>query len=246
MLTELTLLQIGSLFLIIILGAVFASRQTVDVAVDNLRRLSNTSEPLDKTQPTPSSYALALYSGLWAFDGWDQANYVGGQMSDPARDLPRVVHIAMPLVITLFLCANVAYFVVLPLEVVAASNTVGLDFGKAVMGHAGSVLFSAVVGVSCFGALNGSFFTCESGNVRRVSLCKSLICPLQSHQPLDSSPQQRGRASCPALSQSFLLGIRPTPHSLSKRRSLCCTSSSEEDFESWSISLRRRRGLFTC
>lgn len=89
-------------------------------------------------------------------------------MRNPARDLPRVVHIAMPLVITLFLLANVSYFIVLPLDVVAASNTVGLDFGKAVMGHAGSILFSAVVGISCFGALNGSFFTCEK---QRPRLC---------------------------------------------------------------------------
>lgn len=27
------------------------------------------------------SYALALYSGLWAYDGWDQANYVAGILS---------------------------------------------------------------------------------------------------------------------------------------------------------------------
>lgn len=26
------------------------------------------------TSTQPSSYAIALYSGLWAFDGWDQCN----------------------------------------------------------------------------------------------------------------------------------------------------------------------------
>jgi amino acid transporter len=26
------------------------------------------------TSTEPSSYAIALYSGLWAFDGWDQCN----------------------------------------------------------------------------------------------------------------------------------------------------------------------------
>jgi amino acid transporter len=26
------------------------------------------------TSTQPSAYAIALYSGLWAFDGWDQCN----------------------------------------------------------------------------------------------------------------------------------------------------------------------------
>jgi amino acid transporter len=33
------------------------------------------------TSSEPSTYAIALYSGLWAFDGWDQCN-----VSFPFRD----------------------------------------------------------------------------------------------------------------------------------------------------------------
>jgi amino acid transporter len=62
---------------------------------------------------SPSSYALALYSGLWAFDGWDQANYVGGEMKNPAKNIPRAIHSSMAVVTCLFLLANVSYFVVL-------------------------------------------------------------------------------------------------------------------------------------
>lgn len=47
---------------------------------------------------SPSSYALALYSGLWAFDGWDQANYVGGEMKNAQKNIPRAIHISMLLV----------------------------------------------------------------------------------------------------------------------------------------------------
>jgi amino acid permease len=62
-------------------------------------------------------------------------------------------------VLTLFLAANIAYFIVLPQAIVAQSNTVALDFGTKVLGKAGGVVFSVVVAVSCFGALNGSFYT---------------------------------------------------------------------------------------
>ena len=29
---------------------------------------------------SPSNYALALYSGLWAYDGWDQSTIVAGEI----------------------------------------------------------------------------------------------------------------------------------------------------------------------
>jgi len=57
------------------------------------------TEPLFTNSSTsPTSYALAFYSGLWAYDGWDQANYVGGEMKNPQKNLPRVIHFSMFLV----------------------------------------------------------------------------------------------------------------------------------------------------
>lgn len=41
---------------------------------------------------SPGHYALALYSGLWAFDGWDQVNFVTSELKEPTKDLPKVIH----------------------------------------------------------------------------------------------------------------------------------------------------------
>ncbi|KAI5123359.1 hypothetical protein M0805_001780 [Coniferiporia weirii] len=124
------------------------------------RASSSFREPIfDETSSSPSAYALALYSGLWAFDGWDQANYVGGEMRNPDKNIPRAIHSSMVIVIILFMLANVSYFVVLDKTTVSLSNTVALDFGRAVFGPLGGSLFAFLVAFSCFGALNGSFFT---------------------------------------------------------------------------------------
>ncbi|KAH9946044.1 L-methionine transporter [Epithele typhae] len=121
---------------------------------------SSFSEPLfENTSTSPSTYALALYSGLWAFDGWDQANYVGGEMKNPEKSIPRAIHSSMAIVMFLFILANVAYFAVLDRATVGLSNTVAIDFGRAVFGPVGGAVFAAMVAFSCFGALNGSFFT---------------------------------------------------------------------------------------
>ncbi|EUC61696.1 amino acid transporter [Rhizoctonia solani AG-3 Rhs1AP] len=111
------------------------------------------------TSPNPSSYALALYSTLWAYDGWDQTNYVAGEMKNIDRDLPRVIHLSMFSVMVLFVAANVSYFAVLPKRTVELSNTIALDFGRELFGGIGAVVFAAVVAISCFGASNGSMFT---------------------------------------------------------------------------------------
>ena len=52
----------------------------------------------ENSSTSPSAYSLALYSGLWAFDGWDQANYVGGEIHHPERNIPRAIHSSMLIV----------------------------------------------------------------------------------------------------------------------------------------------------
>lgn len=62
------------------------------------------TEPLfEGSSTTPSAYALALYSGLWTFDGWDQANYVGGEVKHPEKNIPRTIHLSMSLVLVSYL-----------------------------------------------------------------------------------------------------------------------------------------------
>jgi len=80
-------------------------------------------------------------------------------MKNPTRDLPRVIHLAMPLVIVSYILANISYFFVLPSAVIASSNTIAVRFGTTVFGPIGGVLFALTVCISCLGALNASTFT---------------------------------------------------------------------------------------
>ncbi|KAF2432299.1 amino acid transporter [Tothia fuscella] len=106
-----------------------------------------------------SNWAVALYAGLWAFDGWDNVNYVTGEFINPTRDLPRVIHTSLPTVILSYVLCNIAYFFVLPTSVINSSNTVAVAFGQQVFGRAGALVLALAVSGSCFGALNASTFT---------------------------------------------------------------------------------------
>ncbi|PWY83040.1 amino acid/polyamine transporter [Aspergillus heteromorphus CBS 117.55] len=86
-------------------------------------------------------------------------NYVTGEFKNPPRDLPRVIHTAMPLVILSYILANVSYILVLPHATIEASNTIAVQFGDKVFGSVGALVFALVVSASCFGALNATTFT---------------------------------------------------------------------------------------
>src|SRR5436309_2541704 len=40
---------------------------------------------------TPALFGLALVSVLWAYDGWGDLSFVGGEVRDPERNLPRAL-----------------------------------------------------------------------------------------------------------------------------------------------------------
>lgn len=86
-------------------------------------------------------------------------SYVIGEFKNPNRDLSRVIHTSMPIVVLLFVVANVSYFFVLPTSTIIATNTIGVQFGKKVLGPAGAIALAFVVSGSCFGSLNASMFT---------------------------------------------------------------------------------------
>jgi solute carrier family 7 (L-type amino acid transporter), member 9/15 len=104
-------------------------------------------------------YTIAIYAGLWAFAGWDNANMIAGEMIDPFRDLPRALNTAQPLVISSFLLANICYYMVLPWSEIDASNTIAVAVGQRVLGPVGSFSFALLVSTACLGSINVNIFT---------------------------------------------------------------------------------------
>ncbi|ORY22660.1 amino acid transporter, partial [Neocallimastix californiae] len=108
---------------------------------------------------SPGNYALALYSALWAYDGWNNLNLVTGELKNPKKNLPRALKIGCFSVISSYIVANVAYYAVLSAEVAKTSKTIVSDFGKALFGpFIGHLLILTVI-LSTFGAANASMYT---------------------------------------------------------------------------------------
>jgi amino acid transporter len=98
-------------------------------------------------------FGLALISVLWAYDGFADLSFAGGEVRDPQRNLPRAIIIGTLAIVTIYLLVNVAYLYVHPVEDVARSPLIAADTMEAVLGQAGVALVSVVVTISALGAL---------------------------------------------------------------------------------------------
>src|SRR3954466_7326418 len=104
-------------------------------------------------------FGLALVSVLWVYDGWADVSFVGGEVKDPERNLPRVLILGTVIIIALYLLANIAYLAVLPVEQIRQSKLVAADVAETLLGAAGVAFVATAVMVSTFGTLNGSVMT---------------------------------------------------------------------------------------
>ena len=104
-------------------------------------------------------FGLALVSVLWAFDGWADLSFVGGEVKDPRRNLPRALIIGTLAVIVVYLAANLAYLAVLSIDEIRASRLVAAEVAERLVGAPGVVFVALTVMLSTFGTLNGSLLT---------------------------------------------------------------------------------------
>ena len=107
--------------------------------------------------------ALALLLGramvgpLFAQSAWNNVTFTAGEVRDPGRNLPRALLVGCALVVALYLLANLAYVLVLPLAAIqgAPQNRVATAAMEAVFGPTGALLMAAAIVVSTFGCNNG-------------------------------------------------------------------------------------------
>jgi len=106
-----------------------------------------------------SSFLLAMVAILWAYDGWADLAFVGGEVKEPQTILPRALLIGTATVVVLYLGANLVYLYLIPIEQMKHAELVAADVARLAIGPAGVVVVSAAIAVSTFGTLNGSMMT---------------------------------------------------------------------------------------
>lgn len=99
----------------------------------------------------------SMVGPLFAQSAWNNVTFTAGEVRDPGRNLPRALLIGCALVVTLYLLANLAYVVTLPLSGIqnAPQDRVATAMMQAVLGPAGTMVMAIAIMISTFGCNNG-------------------------------------------------------------------------------------------
>lgn len=105
-----------------------------------------------------SLIATALIAIMWTYDGWADLSFVGGEVRNPGRTLPMALILGTFGILLIYLLLNLAYMYLVPLSDMARSPLIAATAAERIpsLGRTAGGIVSAVVMVSCFGALHGS------------------------------------------------------------------------------------------
>ncbi|EHH29887.1 B(0,+)-type amino acid transporter 1 [Macaca thibetana thibetana] len=139
----------------LVIVAIIIISGLVLLAQGNTKNFDNSFEG---AQLSVGAISLAFYNGLWAYDGWNQLNYITEELRNPYRNLPLAIIIGIPLVTVCYILINVSYFTVMTATELLQSQAVAVTFGDRVL-YPASWVVPLFVAFSTIGAANGSCFT---------------------------------------------------------------------------------------
>jgi APA family basic amino acid/polyamine antiporter len=145
----LTVIKIGTILVFIVVGFSLANGPSVD--------LSFNPEGWSLAQLL-TGFGLAFVSVFWAFDGWNNINYVAGEIKDPKRNLKFALIMGTLGTTLLYFFTNIVYFFALPLDEMKGVVTVAERASFSLFGATAAGLISAMILISILGALNGAIF----------------------------------------------------------------------------------------
>ena len=144
-----TFAKVTGLLVIIVAGLIFLGEGHTE----------NFEDSFEGSATDPGSYALAVLSAFWAFSGFHVSLNVVEELKEPLKkNIFKSLVIAVSVVTTVYILANIAYITVLTPVEILASNAVAMSFGGRIF-EGLFWLMPFFVTCSTFGALNNGLLS---------------------------------------------------------------------------------------
>ena len=92
----------------------------------------------------------AMTSAFMAYDGWINLTFVGGEIKDPQRNIPRSLFSGVFACILIYVLINLAYLYVLPVDKIEQSSLVASDAIAQALGKTSGAIIAAMIVICTF------------------------------------------------------------------------------------------------
>jgi APA family basic amino acid/polyamine antiporter len=108
----------------------------------------------DAGSSTVVAFGAALVPILFAYGGWQNANYIAEEIDNPRRNLPLSLIAGTTIVVIIYVLVNAVYLRALGLEGLAATTTPASKAAGIMFGPIGDRFVAAAIAISTFGFLD--------------------------------------------------------------------------------------------
>lgn len=113
---------------------------------------------------TLSSFYTAMLAAFWAYQGWVSVGFIGGEIKDSKRNIPKGIVIGVFVVISIYLLVNVTYLSLLSIpqlvQIHEAGNQIAaVEAVRSFWGTGGVLFISLLILLTTLGCTNASILT---------------------------------------------------------------------------------------
>jgi APA family basic amino acid/polyamine antiporter len=119
---------------------------------------SNQSSIRDSWTPL-TAFGAALVPVLFAYGGWQTANFIAGEIREPRKNLPRALVLGVIGVVLLYLAVNYVCVSVLGVQTLADTKTPASEVMRLALGEKGARLIAIGIAISTLGFLSQGMLT---------------------------------------------------------------------------------------
>lgn len=123
----------------------------------DLRELTNGTVTL-------SAFYTAMLAAFWAYQGWVSVGFIGGEVKDPTRNIPRGIVTGVFIVIFIYLLVNITYLTLLSIPQLigiheAGNQIAAVEAVRTFWGTGGVLFISLLILITTLGCTNASILT---------------------------------------------------------------------------------------
>jgi basic amino acid/polyamine antiporter, APA family len=113
---------------------------------------------------TISSFFTAMLAAFWAYQGWVSVGFIGGEVKDPTRNIPRGIIAGVFIVIIIYLLVNITYLSLLSIPQLvhiheSGNQIAAVEAVRSFWGTGGVMFISLLILVTTLGCTNASILT---------------------------------------------------------------------------------------